>query len=96
MALNNLGQHFWILEHCSSPPLWIKDDGIIRVTPPEGTSSYKFSWVTHATTTVNNKNETTQEARNNYRERYNRKRNRALAERNFHTVIQNEESRPPH
>ncbi len=87
-TINQFGSTFFgsLFEHCSSRPLWIRDDGMIRVTPPEGTKFYNFAWGDHV---ANRKQKRDAERatieRNRRHEKYTANRDRALNERNFNT-----------
>ncbi len=83
-TINQFGSTFFgsLFEHCSSGPLWIRDDGMIRVAQPEGTKFYNFAWGNHV---ANRKQKseakrTTQE-RNRRHERYIANRDRDLSEK---------------
>jgi len=45
-TINQFGSTFFgsLFERCSSCPFWTRNDGMIRVTPPEGTKFYNLAW----------------------------------------------------
>ncbi len=87
-TINQFGSTFFgsLFEHCSSRPLWIRDDGMIRVTPPDGTKFYNFARGDHV---ANRKQKRDAKRatieRNRRHEKYTANRDRALNERNFNT-----------
>ncbi len=76
-----------LFEHCSSCPIWIQKDGMIRVTPPDGTKYYNFAWGDHL---ANRRKKIAALARARRRQCYIENRDRALAKSNFEARQQRE------
>ncbi len=75
-----------LFEYCSSSPLWIRNDGMIRVMPPEGTKFYNFAWGDHVANRKQKREaKRATHERNKCHERYIANRDRALSERNVNT-----------
>ncbi len=84
-GIDQFGTTFFgsLFEHCSSRPLWIGSNDMIRVTPPPGTKYYNFAWGDHL---ANRNKKRAALARARRREQYNANRDRSLEERNFQNI----------
>ncbi len=99
--IDKLGTTFvWFLfEHCSLHPLWIRNDGMIQATVHEGGNYYNFAWGVNGTSTNNNNHANQQQYkqdRGERRRRYNENKDCALEEQNFNRNVSDIGTQEPH